>query len=668
MPSTGQISNPFTLNARCHSDGYQTSRIVVSLTNHSGCDVVDFSFCFTIVRDLIGDTFVGATLIHQQGSFHEIIPHGFDILKNGDTWEFSAENTKMPFYHNSDGLMGCFLKVNNLEQGEYYIDVPHAYLEFPEFNTPVTEVTVPKQSPCGNAHVPIVPAPKSVSFGTDGCCRLTAGFAFTCADAELSGAIDGAIELSASLFHAYSPLYKHKDGTPVVINRDNNLPIESYTLTIGTDCITITAGHTKGVFYALISLLQLAHKYDYGRTVSIDDAPLFAYRGQHLDVVRQFYTVDEVKRILDICALHKINVLHWHLTDDEAWRLEIKAIPELTEKLSHRGVHEIVPPLFGSNHRSYGGYYTQDQVKDIIAHATARGIDVIPEIDVPGHCHGVLLAFDDLVEVGDTSQYVSVQNYPQNTLNPALPATYEFLETVIAEVANLFPSPYLHIGADERPSGAWLGSPKCRELMAEQGLADTQQLQTYFVKRVWNIVTKYGKTMGAWEEASEDGDIDPSTYIVSWRGSEAGINASKKGHKVIMSPAQYLYWDMAQSPHPYDSGLSWAGYSDVAKTYGYNPLECSDKGKIPPAIREKIWGIQGCLWSETLYEKQRVEFMILPRLCAMAEVAWTPPNRKNQDQFLYTLDSALLPLFTKGNVGYRPLDFISNHHTYIGRI
>ena len=461
------------------------------------------------------------------------------------------------------------------------------------------------------------------------------------------------------------------NGTPVYFACDTDLDDEAYTLSIKTDAVYIQAQSGSGYFYALISLLQLVHasppKFPPKNSpLDITDCPRFSYRGQHLDVARQFYTVAEIKKLLDVMALHKINTFHWHLTDDEAWRLEIKALPELTEKLAYRGEQQIVPPVFGSNYRPYGGYYSQDDVKDIIAYARHRYIAVIPEIDVPGHCFGVMRLYPELQEPADTSQYVSIQNYGQNTLNPAVCATYDFIDTVMGEVAELFPDPRIHIGADERPAGAWRQSPACRALMQEKNLPDFKALQTYFIRRVHDIVRKYGKTMGAWEEASEDGSIDTDCYIVSWRGIVAGLNAAHKGHTVVMAPAQYLYWDMAQTPHQFDPGLSWAGCCDVPDTYHYEPLRTDDKagmdgknlGEVSADDLKRIVGIQGCIWSENIHNKQVLYFMVLPRLSAMAEVAWSRPEHKNYNRFLYTLQTHFLPLMDKAGISYRPFDYI----------
>lgn len=664
---------PFTLTANAYSEGYKTTKLEIVLTNNSGSDLEDFVFCATIPRQFIPESLKGAMLQFSEGSYFELAPLGLpdNTLKNGESWTFSGENITLPMRHFTDGPSGVFLKTTTgrLRDGTTYITVPDTPLVFPEFKDTVPEIPIPETAPNNGKTVPIIPAPNGVEFRDYECCALGRGFAFEIEDEQAQQAVHTAVTLSDTLFKAKTMIMPHKKGTPVTLRKNATLGKESYILDIEDSFVLIEASSPTGYFYGLISLLHMVNGYTYGRAVRIEDTPHFPYRGLHLDVVRQFYSVAEVKRVIDIMAINKINVLHWHVTDDESWRIEIKALPELTEKLAYRGVDELVPPGWGSGYQSNGGYYTQEQVKDIVAYAGARGIDVIPEIDVPGHCFGVLRALEEtLVEKTDNSQFFSVQNYSRNTLNPALGSTYDFIETVMGEIAQLFPADYIHIGADERPSGAWLGSQECRALMETENLKDGHALQTYFIKKIHPIIRNNGKIMGAWEEATEDGEIDSDLYVVSWRGSIAGIKAAAKGHNVVMCPAQYLYLDMAQSEHPYDPGLSWAGSSDVSKAYNYDPLNCTDEIEITDAIREKIKGVQGCLWGETVWEKRRVDFMILPRLSAVAEIGWTNPENKDEARFMYHVNASLFPLLDKGDIGYRPFDFISNHQNYLERV
>ena len=456
----------FIVQTRINNNECDTSRIYISLTNNSGTDIRDFVLCFTIVRELISETFKGGMLLKNEGSYHEVAPLGLKdgVLSSGETWEFSSENTRLAMEHITDGAVGCFVKISD---GKQYLIAGDASVQFIDKNVVIEEVQPPQNPPKEN-FVPIVPAPNGVEFGVSDACLLYKGFQVT-ADTAFDTVFDAALDLGMSLWKSYNPIIRSSNGTPLSIKQSSDFSDEGYKLDITETGVEISASTTDGAFYGMMSLMQMCHGYTVGKTVTITDTPTFEYRGQHLDVVRQFYTVTEVKRIIDICAFHKINVLHWHLTDDEAWRLELKSIPELTERLAYRGTEEFVPPCFGSDFRSYGGFYTQEQVTDIIDYAKRRGIDVIPEIDVPGHCFGLLNAFPELVEDNDQSQYTSVQNYSRNTLNPALPATYDFLEKVIAEVATIFPSKYLHIGSDERPSGAWLGVRKMSHFDGKRG-------------------------------------------------------------------------------------------------------------------------------------------------------------------------------------------------------
>ncbi len=647
--------------------GAETTRLSFTLCNNGDTPLLagDFTLCFSVVRDLVAESFEGASLLCKQGSFHEIAPPADMRIDAGDSWAFSAQNSKLPLQHISDAPQGVYIK--HRPPPPAYTDVVSTVAVFADKDENIFDQdTVPQTHPNRDS-LPIVPMPHHCVRYDDAACTLVQGFVFKTVDNPIAKqAVSGAKQLSKCLFASFDMLAETPQGSPVYFEDNGDLGDEAYTLSLKTDRIVLSAHTANGYFYGLVSLIQLVHANTETNTMDIVDAPRFAYRGQHLDVVRQFYTVDEIKQLLDVMALHKLNTFHWHLTDDEAWRLEIRSMPELTEKLAYRGEGQCVPPAFGSNYRPYGGYYSRDDVKDIVAYAAARYIAVIPEIDMPGHCFGLLRLLLALNEAADTTQYTSVQSYSRNTLNPALPATYDFIDKVIAEVADMFPDKRIHIGADERPPGAWRQSPACKALMKAEGLADFDALQTYFVKRVQQLIRKHGKTMGAWEEASEDGDIDTDCYIVSWRGIVAGLNAAHKGHAVVMSPAQYLYWDMAQSAHPFDPGLSWAGYVRLSDTYHYDPLQMDDAhamdgkklGEVSAEDLNRIIGVQGCIWSENIHDKHRLYFMAMPRLSAMAEVAWCTPQNKHYDGFLYTLHRHFLPLLHKAGIAHRPLDYI----------
>jgi hexosaminidase len=430
---------------------------------------------------------------------------------------------------------------------------------------------------------------------------------------------------------------------------------EAYALDVTTESILITASGKAGLFYAAQTLRQLL---DPARRevpcLHIEDAPRFKWRGMHLDVSRHFFDGAFVRRYIDLLAQHKLNVFHWHLTDDDGWRLELDAYPELTERGGWRGENEALPPSYGTGNERYGGYYTKDEVRDIIAYAADRHVTVVPEIDVPGHCKPVTVCHPHLLCEGDMAHMKSVQEVAQNLLCAGREETFEFLETVIGEVAELFPSPYIHMGGDERPEGPWEQCPLCAGRIRTEGLANTDQLQGYFMERVRKLVEARGKKMIGWNEITHGDIVSTSAIVMAWQDPEKGAEAACKGHPVIMAPARHTYFDLSQAEHSDEPGLRWAGILPLKKAYSWSPLPDATAEKT----RERILGVHGCLWSETLIDDQRAEYMAFPRLCALAEVAWTPANLQRWPNFLERLTIGHLARLKAQRIGYRPLDQI----------
>ena len=374
-----------------------------------------------------------------------------------------------------------------------------------------------------------------------------------------------------------------------------------------------------------------------------------------LDTARVYYTVAEIKTFINHISLYKLNKFHWHLVDDEAWRMQVNACPQLCEKISRRGHGQLIEPQYGSGAQASGGFYSHQQMREIVDYAAQRNIEVIPEIDIPGHCYALLKLLPELSEDEDKSIYQSVQGYRNNCLNPALPATYQFLEKVFKELAEIFPSQYVHIGADERPEGSWQKSPKIAALMAEQGFSSTEQVQSYFLNKVQQMLTRLGKKTAAWEEATEQGELAKDGYIVSWKGTAAGINALKRGYQVVMAPAQHCYFDVAQSRHWDEPGLTWTGCRvGLQQVYDYNPL----REEIAPNLAANLKGIQGCLWSENLYDKSILEHQLFPRIIALAEICWSEPASQDFASFHADLKDYHQPLLDALQINYRRRDFV----------
>ena len=381
----------------------------------------------------------------------------------------------------------------------------------------------------------------------------------------------------------------------------------------------------------------------------IKDQPQFAYRGMHLDVSRHFFPAPFIKRYIDLLALHKMNVFHWHLTDDQGWRLESKAFPRLTSIGAWRaGTVQGHTSDAGaeSDGIRYGGYYTMEEVRDIVAYAARRHITVVPEIDVPGHAAAMLAAYPEL---GCTGEAPAVQTHFGIFPHVLCPRenTFAFMETLLAEVAALFPGPYIHIGGDEVRKEQWMQCAECRELMAREGLEDYGELHAWFVNRMEAIVAGLGRRMIGWDDILE-GEIRPAAVVMSWRGMEGGIRAAGAGHDVIMTPLQHAYFDFYQSAST-DEPLAIHGLTRLQDVYAFSPLP----PVLSPADRHRVLGGQGNLWTEYVRDAAAAERMVLPRMSALAEVLWTPPARQRFEDF-----AARLPAFEKWlrALGYRPAD------------
>lgn len=349
-------------------------------------------------------------------------------------------------------------------------------------------------------------------------------------------------------------------------------------------------------------------------------------------------------------ALHKLNVFQWHLTDDEGWRIEIKNYPALTSIGAWRGFNRPIPPELGSGAKRYGGYYSQQQIRNIVQYAKERHITIIPEIDMPSHARAMLMSLPKLlIDSKDLSVYTSAQGYHDNVLSPCTENTFTVINNIVNELSNLFPGDTIHIGSDEVPLGVWAGSPKCQKLMKFLGLKNTDELQNYFLKRVEKIVQSKNKKMAVWDDAIKNGKLDFSTRVYSWTNENAGLKAAQQGYSVILMPASYLYFDLAYSAETIEPGAYWAGLVDTFKIYSYKPLNIF----WPKTITHNILGVQGAVWTENISSAQQLDYFTFPKLLALSEVAWTPKNRRNWINFSQRVGSLHLPRLDYYGVEYR---------------
>ena len=426
---------------------------------------------------------------------------------------------------------------------------------------------------------------------------------------------------------------------------------ESYQLKVTGDGITITAPTEAGVFYGIQSLrksLPVAIGAEIALpAVEIKDAPRFAYRGAHFDTSRHFFTVDEVKTYIDMMALHNMNRFHWHITEDQGWRLEIKKYPKLTEIGSKRTETVIGRNSGEYDGKPYGGFYTQEEAKEIVAYAAERYITVIPEIDLPGHMQAALAAYPELGCTGGPYEVWRQWGVSEDVLCAGNDQVLKFLEDVYAELIEIFPSEYIHVGGDECPKSSWKECPLCQKRIREEGLkADKnhsaeEKLQSYFVQRMEKYLSeKHGKKIIGWDEILEGG-LAPSATVMSWRGEEGGIAAANMGHEAIMTPGSGgMYIDQFQGD-PKIEPVSIGGYDPLSRVYAYNPIPDT---LVATGKANLIKGVQTNLWSEYMYNTDLLEYRAYPRVLALAEIGWTPLARKDYKDFERRLDNALVRL------------------------
>jgi len=434
---------------------------------------------------------------------------------------------------------------------------------------------------------------------------------------------------------------------------DQSAGEESYTLDIGQDAVIIR-GDEAGLFYGLQTLLQLMPT-ERGKTISlpqasIEDKPRFKYRGAMLDVGRYFFTPGEVKRFLDLMAHYKLNVFHWHLTEDAGWRIEIDQYPLLTGIGAWRRGTQLARPAETFDRLPHGGYYTKEQIRDIVSYAGKRNITVIPEIDMPGHTLAVLAAYPELSCTGGPFKVLEHWGIQKDILCAGNEQTYTFIEEVLDELLEMFPSEIIHIGGDEAPKDRWKECPKCQEKIRAEGLKDEHELQSYFVKRVGKLLQDKGRKMIGWDEIMEGG-LAENAMVMSWRGEEGGIEAAKMHHEVVMAPTSYMYLDYYQGT-PEAEPMNIGGNLPLEKVYGYEPLS----PRIPEENHRYVVGVQGNLWMEFIHSYPKLEYMAYPRLMAVAETGWSD-EKKDFGNFSDRLSHNLVWLDRKG-INFRIPDVI----------
>ena len=421
-----------------------------------------------------------------------------------------------------------------------------------------------------------------------------------------------------------------------LIQPDTLLPDEWHTVHVSPHGITITAPTEEGLSRGsrtLIQLLEQSRETGTLRCLTITDWPRFQWRGMHLDACRHFWSVEFTKKYIDLLARYKMNSFHWHLTEDQGWRIEIKKYPKLTEVGAWRSGSQ-VGPYSRREYDSipYGGFYTQEQIRDVVAYAAARHITVVPEIEMPGHALAALASYPHLGCTGGPYEVQKGWGVFDDVFCAGNDSVFTVLEDVLTEVMDLFPSELIHIGGDECPKERWKTCAKCQSRMRTYGLKDEHELQSYFIQRIEKFVNSKGRKIIGWDEILEGG-LAPNAAVMSWRGTEGGVAAAKQKHNVVMSPGSHCYFDHYQGD-PANEPLAIGGFTTVQKVYSYEPVPeelTSEQGKY-------ILGAQGNVWTEYILTPEHVEYMTVPRMLALAEVLWTPKERRDEKDFIQRLE------------------------------
>ena len=501
-------------------------------------------------------------------------------------------------------------------------------------------------SNAGQSNITVVPYPNEVEVKAGTFNAAGAGF-------HCSEDID---EASMNVISGLAAQLSLTSGQESIVDRnlsaegfnfsvDSSLPAEAYTLKISKKGVKVNASSLNGFNYAVQTIKQMLPVEIFGKAAAegkdwtiqcaeINDAPRFGYRGMHLDVSRHFFDMDMVKKYIDVMEIHKLNTLHWHLTDDQGWRIEIKKYPRLTEVGSIRK-ETLIGHLFkGQKYdgKPYGEgmWYSQDQIREIISYAAAKGIDIIPEIDLPGHMLAALAAYPHLGCTGKQYDVWGRWGIADEVLCAGKEETMLFLEDVLAEVAELFPSEYIHIGGDECPKTYWETCPHCQAKIKELGLKDTEEfqaehyLQSYVMTRMTEFLSNKGKKVIGWDEILE-GEVADNAIVMSWRGTAGGIKAAQMGHDAIMTPNSFFYLDYYQSEDVENEPLGIGGYLPVEKCYSYEPFA----DEMTEEESKHIIGVQANLWTEYIPTNEHLEYMLLPRMAALSEVQWC--ERDNKD-------------------------------------
>ncbi|WP_117233676.1 beta-N-acetylhexosaminidase [Vibrio maerlii] len=616
-------------------------RFGLTLNNLSDDHLNDWSLHFALDRFITPGSITEGKL-DQVGSYCVVTPNNNHLKANEHFYcEFTMNTAPLRFH--SDGFDDAFVEVNaNGNPLRLPVMIAPPVLASPHKQ----RSSIPSTEPAAMA---IIPKPNNIVHLSEQAIELSI-LEIRLSTNKAKLATNWFKDQASSTFQHLS--FGNSDTRLTFIEKKSLTP-SSYQLRTSMIDIEISAADEQGFLHACATLLQLIGQGEQSVSIphlNIDDAPRYSYRGMMLDCARHFHPVETIKRLINQLAYYKFNTFHWHLTDDEGWRVEIKAFPQLTKIGAWRGGEQVLEPQFTHLAESYGGFYNQQEIKEIIEYAQCRGITVIPEFDIPGHCRAAIKALPELlVDQDDLSQYRSIQHYNDNVLSPGIAGTYQFIDTVLEEIAALFPSPYVHIGADEVPKGVWVDSPSCQQLMQQHGYQDPKELQGHLLRHVENKLRSLGKRMLGWEEAQHGNKVSKDTVIYSWLSEQAAIDCAKQGFDVVLQPAQFTYLDMTQDFAPEEPGVDWANVIPLEHAYRYEPLaQLADNDPI----HKRVWGVQCALWCEIVNNQDRIDYMLYPRITAIAEACWTQSKHKDYSNYLARLKTHT-EWFDKQGIQYR---------------
>jgi hexosaminidase len=609
--------------------GDGSGTLALTLTNGSGRSLTGFRLAFTshygIDRQRPLDN---ATVCERLSTYHVVTPPSGLTLPPGARWTFSG--ISYGHAHYTSGPRSAYLIGVD---GEILPVATTPTTRNREGGAPRLDPWPPSVRPETAPPVAILPFPLSVKV--EGRRDPAGALSLAQGPPEAARAWEAAMGLAGRLFPSAPPLFA-RAGTIVCTVRQAEMAAESYRIDFAHDGVAVQASGGQGFLYGFVTLAQMLHgarqapdAFAFPVDGTILDKPRLSWRGMLVDVARQVFSIDDLLRATDCLAWHKLNRCHLHLTDDEGWRLDIPSYPQLAEIAAWRGHGLALPPQLGSAAPRHGMVYGRGDINRLVQRAGELFVTLVPEIELPGHSYAALCAIPELRDPGETGIYRSVQDFPNNALNPAVPATRAFVETVLGEVARLFPSHFIHVGADEVPSDAWRGSPLAQQLMRARGWHAVHELQAGFLQQVQEMLRGLGRGLGAWEEAALGGGVGArDTYLVAWHEAASGIAVAQQGYDVVLSPGRTYYLDMAQSDDWWEPGASWGGTITPERCYAFDP-----GGDWPQDLLGRLLGVQACLWTEPLFDRRLFDHLTFPRLSAVAESAWTASAHKDFARF-----------------------------------